>query len=175
MQRRGGWRKKSLEILAYCSVASSVRLLAAPMDCSIPGSSVLQYLLEFAQIHVHWVHDAIKPSHPLPPPSFAFNFSQHQGLFQWVVSISGGQITGASASASVLPMNIQSWFPLGLAGLISLLSKELSRVFFQHHNSKASIIGRSSFFVLLTSVHDYSKNHSFHSMDLCWQSDVSTF
>ena len=57
------------------------------MDCSTPGSSVLHYLLEFAQIHVHWVSDAIKPSHPLLPPSpFAFNLSQHQGLFQLVGS-----------------------------------------------------------------------------------------
>ena len=58
-----------------------------PMDCSTPGSSVLYYLLNFAQIHAHWASDAIKPSHPLPPPSpFAFNLSQHQGLFQWVSS-----------------------------------------------------------------------------------------
>ena len=54
------------------------------MDCSIPGSSVLHYLPEFAQIHVHWVSDAISPSHPLLPPSpFAFSLSQNQDLFQW--------------------------------------------------------------------------------------------
>ena len=51
------------------------------MDCSMPGFPVLHYLLEFAQTHVHWVSDAIQPSHilssPLPP---AFNISQHQGL-----------------------------------------------------------------------------------------------
>ena len=59
-----------------------------PMDCSIPVSSVLCYLPDFAQIHVHWVGDAIWPSHPLPPSyPFAFNLSQHQGLFQWVVSL----------------------------------------------------------------------------------------
>ena len=52
--------------------------LCDPMDCSTPGSPVLHYLWEFAQIHLHWVTDAIQPSHPLPPPSpFAFNPSQH--------------------------------------------------------------------------------------------------
>ena len=50
-----------------------------------PLSVVLHYLLEFAQIYIHWICDAIHPSHPLPPPSpFAFNLFQHQGLFQWV-------------------------------------------------------------------------------------------
>ena len=60
---------------------------------------------------------------------------------------SGGQSTGASASASVITMNIQGWFPLGLTDLISLLSKELSRVP-QHHNSKASILWCSTFFMV---------------------------
>ena len=88
------------------------------MNCS----SVLHYLLECDQTHVHWLGEAIKPSHPLPlPPPFAFNLSQHQGLFQWVSFTSGGQSIGASAS--VLPMNIQGWFSLGLTGLISLQSK----------------------------------------------------
>ena len=60
----------------------------------------------------------------------------------------GGQSTGASASASVLPMTIQSWFPLGLTDLISLQSNRLSRVFLQHHNSKPSIIWLSAFFMV---------------------------
>ena len=60
---------------------------------------------------------------------------------------SGGQNTGASASASVVPMNIQGWFPLGLTGLISLQSKGLSRVFCQHHSSKAPILQHSAFFI----------------------------
>ena len=78
----------------------------------------------------HWVRDATQPSHPLLPPSpLALNFSQHQGLFQWVHSASGGQSIEASALASVLPVNIQGWFPLEFTGLISLLSKGLSRVF----------------------------------------------
>ena len=83
---------------------------------------------------------------------------------------------GASASASVLPTNIQCWFPLGLTRLISLLSKGLSRVF------SSTTIQKHQFLVLsllygptLTSIHDYWKNHGFHYMDLCRQSDVSAF
>jgi len=57
------------------------------MDCSSPGFPDLHYRLEFIQTHVHWVSDAIQPSHPLSPPSPpAVNLSQHQGLFQWVGS-----------------------------------------------------------------------------------------
>ena len=76
-----------------------------------------------------WVSDAIQPSHPLSSPSPAFNLSSIRVFSnEWLFS-SGGQNIGASASASVLPMDIQGWFPLGLTGLISLLSKGLSRVF----------------------------------------------
>ena len=56
-----------------------------PMDCSMPGFPVLHHLPEFSQTQVHWVSDAIQPSHLLLSPS-AFDFSQHQGLFKWVSS-----------------------------------------------------------------------------------------
>ena len=89
------------ELCWCCSVAPPCPTLCNPMDCSTPGFPVLHYFLEFAQTHVHWVSDAIQPSHPLSPPSLpALNLSQHQGLFQWITS--GGQCIGASASASVL-------------------------------------------------------------------------
>ena len=69
-------------------VVQSVSPVSDPMDCSKPGFPVLHYLLEFAQIHAHWVGDAIQPSHPLSSPSLpAFNLSQHQGLFQWISSL----------------------------------------------------------------------------------------
>ena len=61
---------------------------------------------------------------------------------------SGGQSFGSSASASVLPMNIQAWFPLGLIGLISLLSKGLSKSLLQHHSLKALILLRSAFLMV---------------------------
>jgi len=80
------------------------------MNCSTPGFPVLHHLPEFAQTHVHQVSDAIQPSHPLSTPSPpAFNLSQHQGL-SFPMSqffLLGGQSIGASASALVLPMNIQ--------------------------------------------------------------------
>ena len=65
-----------------CSVPKSRLTLFNPVDCSTPGFTVLHHLLIFAQALVHWVHDAIQPSHPLSPPSPpAFSLSQHQGLF----------------------------------------------------------------------------------------------
>ena len=104
------------------------------MDCSTPGFPVLHHLLEFAQTHVRSVGDAIQPSHPLSshsPP--IFNLLQSfpaSGSFQMSQFFaSGGQSIGASTTASVLPVNVQDWFPLGLTALISLQSKELSRVF----------------------------------------------
>ena len=59
-----------------------------PLDSSTPGFPLSHHLLEFAQVHVHWISDGIQPSHPLSPPSPpAFNLSQYQGLFQWVGSL----------------------------------------------------------------------------------------
>ena len=105
-----------------CSVSKSCLSLWDHTDCSTPGSPVLHYLPEFAQIHVCWIGDTIQSSHSLSPPlsPFAFNLSQHQGPLQWVGSSHQvAKAFGASASASVLPMNIQDWFPLELTGLIS--------------------------------------------------------
>ena len=79
-------------------------------------------------------------------PSGSFTMSQ---FFAW-----GSQSIGVSASASILPMNIQDWFPLGWTGWISLQSKGLSRVFLQHHSSKASILPHSAFFTVQLS-HSY--------------------
>ena len=71
----------------FSSVAKSCPALCDPMDCSIPGLPVHRQLLEPTQTHVHWVDDAIQPSHPLSSPSPpAFSLSQHQGLFQGVSS-----------------------------------------------------------------------------------------
>ena len=79
---------KFISILLVCCcfvVAKSCRTHCNPMDRSTPGFPVPHYLPEFAQVHDHWISDAIQPSHPLlcSSPS-AFNLSQHQGLFQWV-------------------------------------------------------------------------------------------
>ena len=70
-----------------CSVTQSCLTLLDPVDSSMPGLPVPHYLLEFPQVHVHCISDAIQPSHPLTHSSpFAFNLSQHQSFFQWVSS-----------------------------------------------------------------------------------------
>ena len=113
-----------------CSVTDLYPPLCDPMDCSTPGFPVLHHLLELAQTRPWswWCHPTISSS-VVPfsshlrsvPASGSFPMSQ---LF-----ISGGQSIGVSVSASVFPMNIQGWFPLGLTGWVSLQSKRLSRVF----------------------------------------------
>ena len=73
--------------IQFSSVAQSCPTLCDPMDCSTQALPVHHQLPESTQTHVHWVSDAIQPSHPLSYPSPpAFNLSQHQGLFQWVSS-----------------------------------------------------------------------------------------
>ena len=191
------------------------------MDCSIPGHPVHHQLLEFTQTHVHWVSDAIQPSHSLSSLSSpTFNLSHHQGLlkrvsylhqvakvselqlqhqfFQWIFRTNFLQdwlvwflydprdcqessptpefksinssvlssvqllshvrlfetpwIAARQASLSittVLPLNIQDWFPLGWTGWISLQSKGLSlKSLLQHHSSKASILRCSASFIV---------------------------
>ena len=88
---------------------------------------------------------------------------------------SGGQSIGTSASASVLSMNIQGWFSLGVTGFNLLPVQGTLKSLLQHHDSKASILWHSAFFMVQLSypVHDYWRNHSFDSLDLCQQSDVS--
>ena len=88
---------------------------------------------------------------------------------------SGGQSTGASASASVLPINIQDWFPLGWTGWISLQSKRLSRVFSNTTVQKHQLFGAQFYGPTLTSIQDHWKNRSLDQTDLCWQSNVSAF
>ena len=122
------------QLYVFSSVSSVTQLcltLCDPMDCRIPGLPVHHQLPEFIQTHVHWVGDAIQLSYPLSFPSPpAFNFSQQQGLFKWVSSSHQvDKVLEFQLSATVLPMNIQDWFPLGWNGWISLQSKGLSRVF----------------------------------------------
>ena len=114
-----------------CSVTKSCPILCDHMDYSTPGFPALHCLQELAQTHVHWISDGHPTSlilcHPLlllPSvfPSIRVFPNKSALRMRWLK-------TGASASASVLPMNIQDWFPLGWTGLISLQSKGLSRVF----------------------------------------------
>ena len=98
----------------------------SPHGLQHAGLPVHHQLPELIQTHIHWVGDAIQPSHPLLSPSPpAFNLFQCQGLPMSQFFTSGDQNIGASTSASVLPMNIQGWFPLGWTGWMSLQSKGL--------------------------------------------------
>ena len=104
--------------------------LCDPMDWSMPGLPVHHQLPGLTQTHVHWVGDAIQPSHLLSSPSLpTFNLPSIVFLSNESVLHNRWPNFGVSASASVLSMNIQDWFPLGLIGWISLQSKGLSRVF----------------------------------------------
>ena len=122
----------SVFVFSYCYwVAKSWQTLCNPMDCSMPGFPVLHYIPEFAQTNVHWSIESMMSSNIL---SFVIPFSSCPQSFPESGSFPMSQLFASSgpsigASASVLPMNIQGWFPLGLTGWISLLSKGLSRFF----------------------------------------------
>ena len=81
------WELNSRNAHCCCSVAQLCPTLCDPMDCSSLGLPVHHQLPELSQTHVHRVGDTIQPSHPLSPPSLAFNLSQQQGLFQWTGSL----------------------------------------------------------------------------------------
>ena len=112
-----------------------------PMDCLTPGFPVLHHLSEFAH-SCPLVSDAIQPSHslsPLFPP--ALNLPASGSLSVSQLFALGGQSVRTSTSSSVLPVNVQSWFLVGLTGLISLLSKGLSRVFPSTTGQKPQFFG----------------------------------
>ena len=157
---------------------SCVQLFVTPWPAACQASLSFTISCSFLRL-ISWVSDAIQPSRPLLPPSLALNLSQYQGLFQWI----GSSLRVAKVlelhlqlSASVLPMNIQGWFSLGLTDLISLWSKGLSRVFSRTTIRKHQFLSsQPSLWFNSTSIYDYWKNHSFDYMDLCQQSDVSAF
>ena len=120
-----------------------------------------------------WGHPTISSS-VLPSSSCLKSFPVAGSFPVSQLFASGGQSTEASAWASVLPVNIQGWFPLWLTALISLQSKGLSRVFSNTTVQKHQFFSTqrslwSNFHIL----HDYWKSHSFYCTDLCWQSKVS--
>ena len=117
------------------------------MNCSTSGFLALHYLLEFAQTHVHWVSDDPTISSSVVPFSSCLQSFPASGSFTMSqLFASGGHFTEVSVSESVFPMNIQDWFPLGLTGLISLLSKGLLRVLSSTTIWKASVLWHSAFF-----------------------------
>ena len=145
----------------FSTVQSFSRVwLCKSVNCSMPGFPVYHQLPELTQTHVHWVGNAIQPSYPLSsPPLPAFNLSQHQDLFKWVSSSHQvAKVLGVSASALVLPMNIQDWVPLGLTGLISFQSKGLLKESSPTPQFKSTISLALSFLYspTLTSIHGYT-------------------
>ena len=133
----------------FTSVTQSCLTLCHPVDCSMSGLPVHHQLSELAQTHVHWVYDAIQPSHPLLSPSPpAFNLSQHQGLFQWVSS--------SHQVAKVLELQLLDQSFNEYSGLISLRMDWLDLLavqgtlnsLLQHRNSKAWILQHSAFFMV---------------------------
>ena len=132
----------------FSSVAQSCLTICDPMDYSTPGLPAHQKFLELAQTHVHQVSDAIQPFHPLLSPSLLdFNLSQHQGLFQWVIS--------SHQVAKVLQFQLQhqsfQWifrisFRIDWLDLLAVQGTLKSLL--QHHSSKASIFWCSAFFMV---------------------------
>ena len=114
----------------FSSVAQSCPALCNPVDCSTPGLPVHQQLLEMTQTHVHWsrwCHPTISSS-VVPFSSCLQSFPTSRFFQMSQLFASGGQSIGVWASASVFPMNIQDWSPLGGTGWISLQPKGLWRV-----------------------------------------------
>ena len=150
--------------LNISSVAQSCTTLCNPWTAARQASLSItnsRSLLRLISIELVMPSNHLILCHPL--------LSRLQSFFA-----SDGQSIGASASASVFPVNIQDWFPLGLTGLNSLQSRGLWGVF--SDTTVQSINSSVLSFVYsptLTSVDDYWKNHTFDEMDLCWQSNVS--
>ena len=126
------------------------------MNCSMPGLPLHHHLPEFTQTHIHWVGDAIQPSHPLSSPSLpAPNPSQHQSLFQWVNSLHEVE------KVLEFPLKHHS-FQREHLGLISFRMDWLDllavqgtlKSLLQHHSSKASVLWHSAFFIVQLS-HPY--------------------
>ena len=120
LELEGGSRVRGYMYCCCCSVAKSCLPLCDPTDCSTSGFPVLHHLPGFAQIHVHWVGDAIQPSYPLSPPSSpALNLFQHQ-VFPTELALHIRWPKYWSFSFSISPSNKYSRFILGPTGLISL-------------------------------------------------------
>ena len=148
------------------------------MNCSTLGLPVLHCLPEFAQGHVHWVCNAIPPSHPLPASSpFALSLSQHQGVFQRVSSLyQVAKILVLQLQHQFFQWIFRVWFPLGLTFWSPCCPTDFQESSpppqFERINSLVLSI---LYAPTLTSTYDYWKNHSFNYTDLYWQSDLCAF
>ena len=145
----------------FSSVAQSCPTLSNPMDCNTPGFPVHHQLPEFTQTHLHWVSDAIQPSHPLSssviPFSSCLQSYPESGSFPMGRFFSsGGQSIGVSASTSVFPMNTQDWSISFRMHCLDLLAVQGTlKSLLQHYSSKASILWRSTFFISNSHIHTW--------------------
>ena len=124
-----------------------------------------------------WCHSTVSSS--VAPSPIALSLSQHQSFpMSWLFA-SGAKVLELQRQSfqkiQWISVNIQGWFPLGLTRLISLPSKGLWGVFSSTTDQKHQFFGIQSSWSNSHIVHDYRENHSFDSMDLCQQSDVSAF
>ena len=120
------------------------------MDCSTLGFPIHHQLPEFTWTHVHWVGDAIQPSHPLSTPSSpALNLSQHQGLFSNESALCNRWPKDWSFSFNIRPSNEHSGLISFRMGWLDLLAVQGTlKSFIQHHSSKASVLQCSAFFIV---------------------------
>ena len=140
-----------------CSVTQSCPTLCNAIDSSTLGSPVLHHLPELAQTHVHWVSEAIKPSHLCHPLLFLPSIFPSIKIFsnESVLRIWWPKYWSFSFSISPA-MNIQDWFPLGWTSWIPLQSKSLTlKSLLQHYSSRASILRCSTFFIVPTLIHTW--------------------
>ena len=156
------------ETVAGCSANSSVQPLSFVWFLATPWTAAHQASLSITNSRSLLKLTSIRLVMPSNHLILCCPLRLLPSIFQLFES--GSQIIGASSSVSVLPMNIQDWFPLGLTGLISLQAKGLSSLL-QHRNLKASVLQHSAFFMIQLS-HLYmtnGKNHSFDHTNLCLQ------
>ena len=170
--------RSSKGLFLNCSlllVAQLYPTLCKPLDCSTPGFTVLHYLPELAQSHVHWVGDAIQQSRPLSSPfPPGFNLSHLQGLFWWVGSL--------HQMSRVLELQFQHQSLSEYLVLISFRMDWLDllavqgtlKSLLQYHSSKASILWCSAFFMVQLS-HPYMTTGKTIALTIPWNCSLPQF
>ena len=160
----------------FSSVAQSYLTLCDPMDCNKPRFPVHHQLLELAQTHVHWVSDAIQPSHPLSFPSPTFSLSQHQGLFQWVsflhqvAKVLKLQLQHQSFQWIFKTVLLYDWLVWSWSPRDPQESSPMPQLKSINSLAISFLYGTTP-----TSIHGYLRKHCFDYTDLCRQSNVSAF
>ena len=145
----------SLKEDCCCSLAKSCLTLCNPMNCCMPSFPVLHHLPEFAQIHIHWVGDAIQPSHPLMLPFILPSIFPSIRVFSSESVLHIRWLKYWSFSFSISPSNEYPGLIFFRMGWFDLLTVQGTlKSLLQHHSSKTSILQRSAFFIVQLS-HPY--------------------